>query len=449
MTKVKKAIIIIGVLLALFISIFAWPFSLPISLFAFWYFTKKKPKKTSKKYAMYASIISVCGLIMFGTIINSEGFSESTSEKEAPEQVELSEEDIQEQAEKQEEREEQERKEQEEAAQKQKEEEEEEQEEKERKEQEEKDRQEQEEQERKEKEAAEANPNKSNETQAPTESVSVPSGQESVVINDNIPFFSNEDISSTDVYHRNGSLDSLGRVTAANAVVGVEIMPAEERGDIGHHEPTGWNQERYEGIGAGGWLYNRSHLIGHQMTGNDDYANLMTGTRWFNMRMLEYENFVANYVETTENHVRYRVTPIFEGNNLVASGAYMEGFSIEDNGEGLMFNIYVPNIQPDIEINYADGSSVESNASNNSVATVTPEPKPESKPESKPEPKPEPTPEPESKPTSGDIASVDTNGNGTVTISEAKAAGYSMPITSDHWLYKYMIDRDGDGTVGE
>jgi len=397
MTKVKKAIIIIGVLLALFISIFAWPFSLPISLLAFWYFTKKKPKKTSKKYAMYASIISVCGLIMFGTIINSEGFSESTSEKEAPEQVELSEEDIQEQAEKQEEREEQKRKEQEEAAQKQKEE----QEEKERKEQEEKERQEQEEQERKEKEAAEANPNKSNETQAPTKSVSVPSGQESVVINDNIPFFSNEDISSTDVYHRNGSLDSLGRVTAANAVVGVEIMPAEERGDIGHHEPTGWNQERYEGIGAGGWLYNRSHLIGHQMTGNDDYANLMTGTRWFNMRMLEYENFVANYVETTENHVRYRVTPIFEGNNLVASGAYMEGFSIEDNGEGLMFNIYVPNIQPDIEINYADGSSVESNASNNSVATITPEPKPESKLESKPEPKPEPTPEPESKPTSG------------------------------------------------
>jgi len=336
MTKVKKAIIIVGVLLALFISIFAWPLSLPISLFAFWYFTKKKPKKTSKKYAMYASIISMSGLILFGAIMSSDSPSESTEGAEITNQVELSEEEIQEQ----ELQEEQERKEQEEAAQKQKEE----QEEKERKEQEEKERQEQEEQERKEKEAAEANPNKSNETQAPTESVSVPSGQESVVINDNIPFFSNEDISNTDVYHRNGSLDSLGRVTAANAVVGVEIMPAEERGDIGHHEPTGWNQERYDGIGAGGWLYNRSHLIGHQMTGNDDYANLMTGTRWFNMRMLEYENFVANYVETTENHVRYRVTPIFEGNNLVASGAYMEGFSIEDNGERIMFNIYVPTL---------------------------------------------------------------------------------------------------------
>ncbi|WP_170114394.1 DNA/RNA non-specific endonuclease [Streptohalobacillus salinus] len=371
---------------------------------------------------------------MFGTIINSEGFSESTSEKDAPDQVELSEEDIQEQ----EEREEQERKEQEEAVQEQKEE------------QEEKERQEQEEQERKEKEAAEANPNKSNETQVPTEPVSVPSGQESVVINDNIPLFSNADISSTDVYHRNGALDSLGRVTAANAIVGVEIMPAEERGDIGHHEPTGWNQERYEGIGAGGWLYNRSHLIGHQMTGNDDYANLMTGTRWFNMRMLEYENYVANYVEITENHVRYRVTPIFEGNNLVASGAYMEGFSIEDNGEGLMFNIYVPNIQPGIEINYADGSSVALNEPNTEDAVAQkpePDPKPEPKPTPEPEPKPEPDPEPE--PEDGDVSSVDTNGNGTVTISEAEAAGYSMPITDDHWLYKYMIDRDGDGMVGE
>lgn len=108
-------------------------------------------------------------------------------------------------------------------------------------------------------------------------------------------------------------------------------MQTEERGDIGHIEPSGWNQARYAGIGSGGWLFNRSHLIGHQMTGNDEPVNLMTGTRWFNMRMLEYENFVANYVETTENHVRYRVTPVFEGDNLVASGAYMEGFSIEDN----------------------------------------------------------------------------------------------------------------------
>jgi len=435
MTKVKMAILIGSVILALFLSMIIWPFSLPISLFALWYFTKKKPEKKPRKYAMYASIISICGLIVSGAIVNSEDSPDSISQPETSDQVELSEEDIQEKEEKKQERKEQEE------AQKQ----------------EEKERQEQEEQERKEKEAEEANPNKSNEAQAPTEPISVPSGQESVVINDKIPRFSNEDISSTEVYHRNGFLDSLGRVTVANAVVGVEIMPAEERGDIGHHEPTGWDQKRYEGIGAGGWLYNRSHLIGHQMTGNDDYANLMTGTRWFNMRMLEYENFVANYVETTENHVRYRVTPIFEGSNLVASGVYMEGFSIEDNGEGLMFNIYVPNIQPGIEINYTDGSSVALKESNteDEVEEYTP-PKQNSSNDSSedivtptldPEPEPEPTPDPE--PVDGDVSSVDTNGNGTVTIAEAKAAGYSMPITDDHWLYRYMRDQDGDGMVGE
>lgn len=209
-----------------------------------------------------------------------------------------------------------------------------------------------------ERELAEANPNKTGETEAPTKPVEVPEGEEVLVINDNIPFFSNEDITSVDVYHRNGSLDSMGRVTAANALLGVEIMPAEQRGNISGHEPTGWNQASYANIDSGGWLYNRSHLIGHQLTGNDDYANLMTGTRAFNVRMLEYENFVANYIETTENHVRYRVTPVFKGDNLVATGAYMEGFSIEDNGEGIMFNIYVPNVQEGVTINYVDGSSI-------------------------------------------------------------------------------------------
>lgn len=181
---------------------------------------------------------------------------------------------------------------------------------------------------------------------------------DAIIINNNIPWFTNDDLTSTEVYHLNGKLDALGRVTVANAVVGVEIMPTKERGSISHHTPTGWSQRRYTNIGAGGWLYNRSHLIGHQMTGNDNFNNLMTGTRWFNMRMTEYENWLANYVEQTENHVRYRITPIFEGNNLVASGIYMEGFSIEDLGEGVMFNVFVPNIQPGVEINYKDGSSV-------------------------------------------------------------------------------------------
>lgn len=249
------------------------------------------------------------------------------------------------------------------------------------------------------------------------------------VVNDNVPHFSDEDLTSTETYHENGSFDSRGRVTAANALLGVEIMPAEQRGDIGNMEPTGWNQASYANIGSGGWLYNRSHLIGHQLTGNDEYENLMTGTRAFNMQMLEYENFVANYIETTENHVRYRVTPKFEGKNLLASGLYMEAFSIEDNGEDVMFNVYVPNVQPGVGINYADGSSIgpEGPAEDGEISPYNPG----------------------SESTAGDISSVDTNGNGTVTITEAEAAGYSMPITSEHWLYPYMTDQDNDGVVGE
>lgn len=157
--------------------------------------------------------------------------------------------------------------------------------------------------------------------------------------------------------------------------------------------------------------------------------------------MLEYENFVANYVETTENHVRYRMTPVFEGSNRVASGAYMEGFSIEDNGEGLMFNVYIPNVQPGVEINYADGSSIgpEGPAQVGEVSEYNP-------PKSEPAPKPEPD---SSQQQAGDISWIDTNGNGIVTIQEAKDAGFTMPIKSNHWLYQYMIDRDGDGMVGE
>lgn len=224
-------------------------------------------------------------------------------------------------------------------------------------------------------------------------------------------------------------------------------MPAEQRGDISGHEPTGWTQARYANVDSGGWLYNRSHLIGHQLTGNDDYENIMTGTRWFNMRMLEYENFVANYIEQTENHVRYRVTPVFEGDNLLASGAYMEGFSIEDNGEGLMFNIYIPNIQPGVEINYADGSSIgpEGPSQEGEIKPYNSNESSGNSPNTEKSAEPVPAPEP----AGGDVSSVDTNGNGTVTISEAEAAGYSMPIHSDHWLYPYMIDRDGDGMVGE
>lgn len=469
---IKWLVIILGFLIAFFPLVLVSPILLPISLIALWFFTKKKPNEKFKKFAKYSAIASILGLVFFIIIGSSETGDVDVASDQATEEVVVAEEDSEEvntkeaDSDDEEKRlaEEQKQREKYQKLQEQKKEEQKEQElrkEQQKQEQEERERQEELErieQEEHEKELAEANPNKSGDTTAPTKPIEVPQGKEDVQVNNNVPFFSNEDITSTEVYHRNGSLDSLGRETAANAVVGVEIMPAEERGSISHIEPSGWNQARYANIGSGGWLYNRSHLIGHQMTGNDDRENLMTGTRWFNMRMLEYENWVANYVETTENHVRYRVTPVFEGNNLVASGVYMEGFSIEDNGEGVMFNVYVPNVQPGVEINYANGSSVgpagpaedgeissyngnKSNSSSSSSSSDSSTKKESSTPK--------PDPEPESESSGGDLSSVDANGNGTVTIQEAKDAGYKMPIKKGHWLYEYMIDRDGDGMVGE
>lgn len=176
-------------------------------------------------------------------------------------------------------------------------------------------------------------------------------------VNGNVPYFSNADLILTEPYHHNEPLDYLGRVGEANTLIGPESMPAEDRSSISHLEPTGWNQARYANIGAGGWLYNRSHLIAYQLTGVDAFENLMTGTRWFNEEMIAYENFVSYYIEKTDNHVRFRVTPIFLEDNLLAHGAYMEGFSIEDNGEGLMFNIYIPNQQEGVLIDYQTGES--------------------------------------------------------------------------------------------
>lgn len=280
---------------------------------------------------------------------------------------------------------------------------------------------------------------------------SVPSDQPYIAVNNNNPYFTNEEITSTEAYEEYGTLDSLGRVTVANAVLGTELMPAEERGDISSVEPTGWDQARYANV-SGGWLYNRSHLIGFQLTGeNANPQNLMTGTRWFNVEgMLPIENYVADYIESTGNHVRYRVTPVFEGDNLLASGIYMEGFSIEDNGEGIRFNVYVPNRQPDVKINYADGSSVgpEGPVEEDTLPKIPQKDTPSSTP-TEPESKTTPESEKPSTSPSGDISSIDANGNGIVTIQEAKDAGFSMPITSDHWLYQYMRDNDSDGMVGE
>ncbi|SFC62240.1 DNA/RNA non-specific endonuclease [Alkalibacterium subtropicum] len=176
-----------------------------------------------------------------------------------------------------------------------------------------------------------------------------------IEVNDNVPLFTNEELEVSEPFHSYEARDELGRVGVADALLDVELMPAEERGSISHVDPTGWNQGNYEVV-SGNWLYNRSHLIGHQMTGYDGKNNLMTGTRQFNVEgMLPFENFVASVVEDTEMQVRYRVTPLFEDDNLLAHGIVMEGFSVDDNGETLSFNVFVPNQQDGIELDYETG----------------------------------------------------------------------------------------------
>lgn len=156
------------------------------------------------------------------------------------------------------------------------------------------------------------------------------------------------------------TMDDLGRCSVAEAMVGEDTMPTDDREDISSVEPTGWNNKRYDSeLVDGGWIYNRCHLIGYQLTGENDNAdNLITGTRYLNIEgMLPFENEVADYVRDTGNHVMYQVTPIYEGDNLVASGVVMEAESVEDNGEGIDFNVYCYNVQPGIEIDYNTGNN--------------------------------------------------------------------------------------------
>lgn len=183
------------------------------------------------------------------------------------------------------------------------------------------------------------------------------SGEPYVVINDNEPSFPAEDFTS-EGFEEYSPLDDLGRCGVAYANVGLETMPTEERGSISNVKPTGWKSVQYDFV-DGKSLYNRCHLIGFQLTGeNANRQNLITGTRYMNVDgMLPFENLVADYVKETENHVLYRVTPIFEGNNLVASGVQMEAQSVEDKGEGVCFNVYVYNNQPGVTIDYATGDS--------------------------------------------------------------------------------------------
>ena len=183
------------------------------------------------------------------------------------------------------------------------------------------------------------------------------SDQPYVVLNDNEPDFSEEEW-TTESFETYSPLDSLGRCGVAYANIGVDLMPTEERGSIGQVKPTGWHTVRYDCV-DGEYLYNRCHLIGYQLSGeNANECNLITGTRYLNVEgMLPFENLVHDYVEETENHVLYRVTPIYEGDNLVASGVQMEALSVEDSGEGVCFNVYVYNCQPGVTIDYATGES--------------------------------------------------------------------------------------------
>ena len=183
------------------------------------------------------------------------------------------------------------------------------------------------------------------------------SGEPYVVINDNEPSFPAEDFTS-EGFEEYSPLDDLERCGVAYANVGLETMPTEERGSISNVKPTGWKSVQYDFV-DGKSLYNRCHLIGFQLTGeNANRQNLITGTRYMNVDgMLPFENLVADYVKETENHVLYRVTPIFEGDNLVASGVQMEAQSVEDKGAGVCFNVYVYNNQPGVTIDYATGDS--------------------------------------------------------------------------------------------
>ena len=184
------------------------------------------------------------------------------------------------------------------------------------------------------------------------------SGSPYVEIDNNVPDFSEKEL-TTKAFEEYSDLDALERCGVTEACIGTEIMPTEERGKIGMIKPSGWQTVKYNDLVDGNYLYNRCHLIGFQLAGeNANEKNLITGTRYMNVDgMLPFENEVAEYVKETDNHVMYRVTPIFEGDNLVASGVQMEAMSVEDDGEGVCFNVYCYNAQPGIEIDYATGES--------------------------------------------------------------------------------------------
>lgn len=182
-------------------------------------------------------------------------------------------------------------------------------------------------------------------------------GKAYVAVNNNEPFFTDSDMTTT-AFENYSDLDSLGRCGVAYANICKEIMPTEKRGKIGMIKPSGWHTVKYDVI-KDRYLYNRCHLIGYQLAGeNANPKNLITGTRYLNVEgMLPFENLVADYVNNTGNHVLYRVTPMFSGSNLVANGVLIEAKSVEDNGGGILYNVYCYNVQPGVGINYENGDS--------------------------------------------------------------------------------------------
>ena len=192
------------------------------------------------------------------------------------------------------------------------------------------------------------------------------SGEPYTAVNNNEPYFTSDDL-TTEAFENYSELDTMGRCGVAYANVCLETMPTEKRGSISEVKPTGWHSVKYDNV-DGKSLYNRCHLIGYQLTAeNANQQNLITGTRYLNVDgMLPFENMVADYVKETDNHVLYRVTPIFTGDNLVADGVLMEGYSVEDEGDGICFCVYAYNVQPGITIDYATGDSWLSSEKGNS-----------------------------------------------------------------------------------
>lgn len=184
-------------------------------------------------------------------------------------------------------------------------------------------------------------------------------GNPYVYVNDGEPTFTDEQRAAEPGHEHYGELDELGRCTAAFAVVGSETQPTEKRGSIGEIRPSGWQMAKYDFV-EGKYLFNRCHLLGYQLTGeNANPQNLITGTRYLNIQgMLPFENAVADYVDATGNHVLMAVMPVFEGNELVARGVHMMAESVEDGGEGVAFNVFCYNVQPGVVIDYGTGESM-------------------------------------------------------------------------------------------